>query len=94
LGLHAGQCICKEFVEGQRCDKCKVGYYNLDYNNPQGCQGRFSIFRNEFSLNLYLNLACDCHPYGIIDKQCDATTGMCQCKPNVVGQRCDQCKVD
>jgi hypothetical protein len=39
LELHAGQCICKEFVEGQRCDKCKAGYYNLDYNNPQGCQG-------------------------------------------------------
>ena len=39
LELHAGQCICKEFVEGQRCDKCKAGFYNLDYNNPQGCQG-------------------------------------------------------
>ncbi|CAM4853839.1 unnamed protein product [Rotaria socialis] len=74
LDLHAGQCICKEFVEGQRCDKCKAGFYNLDYNNPQGCQ------------------ACDCHPYGIIDKQCDTTTGMCQCKPNVIGQRCDQCQ--
>ncbi|CAF0763256.1 unnamed protein product [Adineta steineri] len=74
LELHAGQCICKEYVEGQRCDKCKAGFYNLDYNNPQGCQ------------------ACDCHPYGIIDKQCDTTTGMCQCKPNIIGQRCDQCQ--
>ena len=37
--------------------------------------------------------ACDCHPYGIVDKQCDTTTGMCQCKPHVVGQRCDQCQV-
>jgi len=43
--------------------------------------------------NFFLNLACDCHPYGIIDKQCDTTTGMCQCKPNIIGQRCDQCQV-
>jgi hypothetical protein len=38
-------------------------------------------------------LACDCHPYGIVDKQCDTITGMCQCKPNIIGQRCDQCQV-
>ena len=38
-------------------------------------------------------LACDCHPYGIVDKQCDTKTGMCQCKPNIVGQRCDRCQV-
>lgn len=38
-------------------------------------------------------VACDCHPYGIVDKQCDTTTGMCQCKPNIIGKRCDQCQV-
>ena len=41
-----------------------------------------------------IRLACDCHPYGIIDKQCDMSTGMCQCKANVIGQRCDQCQVE
>lgn len=41
----------------------------------------------------FCDLACDCHPYGIIDKQCDTNTGMCQCKPHVIGQRCDQCQV-
>ncbi|CAF1124771.1 unnamed protein product [Didymodactylos carnosus] len=72
--LHAGQCICKDNVEGTRCDKCKAGYYNLDYNNPQGCQ------------------ACDCHSLGIVDKQCDTISGLCQCKQNVIGRRCDQCQ--
>lgn len=47
----------------------------------------------KIKINKIDNLACDCHPFGIIDKQCDTSTGMCQCKPNVMGQRCDQCKV-
>jgi hypothetical protein len=54
LELHAGQCICKEFVEGQRCDKCKAGYYNLDYNNPQGCQGILLLTNNDEKQIFYL----------------------------------------
>ncbi|XP_006825989.1 laminin subunit beta-1-like [Saccoglossus kowalevskii] len=37
-GLVAGRCICKRFVEGDRCDVCRDGYWNLEYNNPEGCQ--------------------------------------------------------
>jgi hypothetical protein len=50
------------------------------------------LSKNDKKINFFY-LACDCHPYGIIDKQCDTTTGMCQCKPNIIGQRCDQCQV-
>lgn len=32
-----GQCICKEHVEGQRCNKCKRGYMSLQLTNEYGC---------------------------------------------------------
>lgn len=32
-----GRCICKENTEGERCDQCKPGYYQLSAANPQGC---------------------------------------------------------
>ncbi|XP_049929321.1 laminin subunit beta-4 [Epinephelus moara] len=34
----SGQCICKENVEGQRCDRCKHGFFNLRQDDPAGCQ--------------------------------------------------------
>lgn len=33
-------CECKDQVMGRICDQCKPGYYNLNRNNPHGCQGR------------------------------------------------------
>lgn len=35
----SGQCICKQNVEGQRCDRCKYGFFNLRPDDPDGCQG-------------------------------------------------------
>lgn len=32
-----GVCVCKQNVEGDRCDRCKAGFYNLNANNPLGC---------------------------------------------------------
>lgn len=37
-GLEAGSCHCKSYVKGRRCDTCKDGFWNLDENNPEGCQ--------------------------------------------------------
>ncbi|XP_049713871.1 laminin subunit beta-3 [Elephas maximus indicus] len=33
----SGQCVCKENVQGERCDLCKPGFTGLTYANPQGC---------------------------------------------------------
>ena len=36
-------------------------------------------------------IACDCDTTGA--ERCDDRSGVCQCWPNVVGRRCDQCAV-
>ncbi|NXI45933.1 LAMA2 protein, partial [Galbula dea] len=36
-----GPCICKEHVEGENCDRCKAGFFNLQQNNPKGCEECF-----------------------------------------------------
>ncbi|XP_058130826.1 laminin subunit gamma-2 isoform X2 [Dasypus novemcinctus] len=33
----AGRCVCKPAVTGERCDRCRPGYYHLDMGNPEGC---------------------------------------------------------
>lgn len=42
-GLIAGQCRCKFFVEGERCDTCKEGFYGLSIDNPLGCQCKCNL---------------------------------------------------
>lgn len=37
-GLVAGRCHCKPFVDGENCDRCKNGYFNLTRENPDGCE--------------------------------------------------------
>uniref|UniRef100_A0A8C0HFF4 Laminin subunit beta 4 n=1 Tax=Chelonoidis abingdonii TaxID=106734 RepID=A0A8C0HFF4_CHEAB len=38
LGTIAGRCLCKENVEGVRCDMCRLSYYGLSGSDPLGCQ--------------------------------------------------------
>lgn len=38
LDMEAGRCICKTYVSGRRCDQCKEGYWNLQDDNPNGCE--------------------------------------------------------
>ncbi|XP_010638850.1 laminin subunit gamma-2 [Fukomys damarensis] len=34
---NSGHCVCKSAVTGERCDRCRPGYYHLDAGNPEGC---------------------------------------------------------
>ncbi|KAM6470530.1 laminin subunit beta-2 isoform 2-T2 [Liasis olivaceus] len=75
LRLIAGQCRCKENVEGARCDKCKSGFFGLSAENPQGCQ----------------RCQCNPRGTVQEGAQCDAITGNCLCKRLVTGRSCNQC---
>nr|XP_035961897.1 laminin subunit alpha-1 isoform X1 [Halichoerus grypus] len=35
--------------------------------------------------------ACECHGKGSLSDVCHLETGLCDCKPHVTGQQCDQC---
>lgn len=37
--------------------------------------------------------ACRCNVNGSFSEICHTRTGQCECKPNVQGRRCDECKV-
>lgn len=40
---------------------------------------------------LFIILACQCNVTGSTSNLCSEYNGACQCKPNVVGRRCDRC---
>uniref|UniRef100_A0A224X9G7 Putative netrin axonal chemotropic factor n=1 Tax=Panstrongylus lignarius TaxID=156445 RepID=A0A224X9G7_9HEMI len=50
---HEGVCHCKQNVWGNHCNECKPGFWNLDANNPDGCQPC------ECDLRGTLNATCD-----------------------------------
>uniref|UniRef100_A0A8C0ZIG6 Laminin subunit gamma 2 n=1 Tax=Cyanistes caeruleus TaxID=156563 RepID=A0A8C0ZIG6_CYACU len=37
----SGLCVCKESTTGERCQRCKQHFYNLDARNPAGCSPCF-----------------------------------------------------
>ncbi|XP_022099403.1 usherin-like isoform X2 [Acanthaster planci] len=70
-----GQCPCKNFTTGRQCDACRPGFYNLQSSNPFGCED------------------CGCQTAGTVggDSTCHQETGVCRCKANVIGDKCDRC---
>ena len=54
-GMEAGQCHCKNYVGGQRCDRCLNGFWNFTRENPNGCQGE--LYESESCIRI-VNHAC------------------------------------
>uniref|UniRef100_A0A8C9RVZ6 Laminin, beta 4 n=1 Tax=Scleropages formosus TaxID=113540 RepID=A0A8C9RVZ6_SCLFO len=70
-----GHCVCKRHVEGDRCDRCRHGFYGLSRENPDGCTAcRCNPLGSVET------------PY-----PCDPVTGQCFCKPFATGPMCDRC---
>ncbi|CAN0294827.1 unnamed protein product [Bubo scandiacus] len=40
-GCLSGRCVCKASTTGERCERCKQSFYNLDARNPAGCSPCF-----------------------------------------------------
>ncbi|XP_024899753.1 laminin subunit beta-3 [Pteropus alecto] len=88
-----GQCVCKEHVQGERCDLCKPGFTGLSSANPQGCH------RCDCSvLGSQQDMPCDeesgrclCLPH-VVGPKCD------QCAPYhwklASGRGCEPCACD
>ncbi len=62
-----GQCRCKDRVSSRACDACLDGYFNLQADNPVGCEACNCNLQGTFNGDI------KCHP----------TTGQCNCKVNV-----------
>lgn len=76
----AGTCLCKANVEGEKCDRCKQGFFNLSSANPDGCQpcdcnseGSETVDRCDPGSG-----QCECVT-GVGGRQCDV------CPPGTVG---------
>ncbi|XP_063306983.1 laminin subunit beta-3 isoform X1 [Pelobates fuscus] len=69
---------CRDGTTGRNCESCRADYYR----NP-----------NREINHRDACISCDCDPEGSIGGgSCDSMTGRCNCKDNVFGERCDQCK--
>ncbi|XP_048037879.1 laminin subunit beta-3 [Megalobrama amblycephala] len=97
-----GVCVCKANVEGERCDRCKAGYYNLNANNPLGCSKCSCSVGSVSSVCNQLTGQCVCRPNveGLACDRCAAgywnpssPNGCqpCDCDPiNARSATCDQ----
>ncbi|XP_026221368.1 laminin subunit beta-4 isoform X2 [Anabas testudineus] len=67
-----GQCVCKENVEGQRCNRCKHGFFGLRQDNADGCQVcRCHVLGSIGSCD-QLTGSCECDHFtiGLLCDQC------------------------
>ena len=89
-----GQCLCRENIVGEKCDRCADNHYGFSTCNVPIRLVDFSsyFFTIQLLMRLYFQgcTACNC-ANASLSSQCDDLTGSCRCKDGVVGQICDRC---
>ncbi|CAH8616947.1 unnamed protein product [Schistosoma rodhaini] len=76
--LITGQCTCKPEFSGRACNECSKGYYGYPDCRKCNCDMRGTAWGN-------LSISDTVVP-------CNPIDGQCNCKENVEGDQCDQCK--
>uniref|UniRef100_A0A8C6DLD4 Laminin subunit beta 4 n=1 Tax=Moschus moschiferus TaxID=68415 RepID=A0A8C6DLD4_MOSMO len=77
LGSVTNRRLCKENVEGAKCDRCKPNHYGLSAMDPLSCQCNLRLSPLG-SLPLLT---------------CDVDTGQCSCQSFATGLHCEECTV-
>ncbi|GMS83831.1 hypothetical protein PENTCL1PPCAC_6006 [Pristionchus entomophagus] len=70
-----GQCRCRPGVGGKICDHCSPGFWGIHLI----AKGRTSC------------TPCGCSVFGSSRADCEQSSGVCECKPGVRGERCTSC---
>ena len=85
-----GACRCKENVQGDKCDTCKPGYFNLSASNPLGCS---KCECNPIATRRLMESANDTAMTTTTTLwSCDPSSGDCECSTEwVQGTKCDSC---
>lgn len=85
----SGQCNCKRYTTGRRCDMCLV---RLKYDIPIIKLLTWIKFQPQTwgmsAIPQGCN-ECDCDVGGAYDNDCNSITGQCRCRPNINNRRCD-----
>ncbi|KAL3863868.1 hypothetical protein ACJMK2_005595 [Sinanodonta woodiana] len=80
---------CTILNDTNRTYRCACN--NTSNTNGSNCETCNEGFWRNSTFDLTCQNNCSCNSIGSSNKSCDESDGQCVCKPNVVGQLCDQC---
>nr|XP_042897336.1 laminin subunit alpha-1 isoform X3 [Parasteatoda tepidariorum] len=76
---------CDWDITGHVCTNCQLGYEGKHCEKcSRGFYGTPTMMGGQC-------LACNCNPYGSLDRICDRMTGQCHCRRGITGRDCTQC---